>query len=195
MKRMVVISESEYLNLKKLAYNKNAITTTLDHNDDGLENQANHSEVDTHFEVESKNDNSVQQLLEKVTKYLSKTEIDKGVLLIKRLHATGKMEVSAEKVELGSNNFSLNQFIDFIQLCISRKRPHESISFQNFVTFLVENEIPLNIISNAYVKIMVKSHLTHDSDTESNAFDKKEKKMPQLKSSAIIWYKSLDEVI
>ena len=135
--------------------------------------------------------------------YVSKKEFEKATLLIKRFYATGKMQISPSKnqIELEKDIFTFVQFIDFIQLCVSRKRPHNSGSLYKFVTFLEHHEIPLNLITNVYIKTMIKDG--SDSDTEVSYDRKKGSRamVPRLRethdamrSSEILWFKSLDEV-
>lgn len=194
---MVVISENEYLNLKKMASAKNSATTDeASIEEEGEKEEINHNDLlenKTH-QIKTNDQNeeydNMRKLLQRVTEYLSGKESEKATLLIKRVYASGKMKISTseEKVELGNDNYSFNQFIDFIQLCISRKRPHESTFLKKFVIFLADNEIPLNIISNGYMKTMIKTQIRSDTDIETEGVSSHSKPLH------IIWYKTLDEV-
>ena len=244
-KKMVVISETEYLNLKKLANVKKSVmmekNTSSDINfrnaeklndrlsvkqidepliEENEENGNNGEEVREEeeeeeevggggggegIEKETNIENDLEELLRKAEQYFSKKETDKGVLLIKRLYATGRMKVlgSLKKIELGKHDFSFIRFIDFVQLCISRKRPHEtaheSASFKTFITFLDHNEIPLNLISNPYVKTMIKDRTEFNDKSDrkkgSESMIPRLKSYKPLKSTGVVWFKSLDEVV
>ena len=226
-KRMVLIPENEYLNLKKtnesmlgkkvIKENPSEMSDkskfeTIETLNNRLNEENRHaaSNLDT-SQVE--NDDGLELLLNETNKFFNSKDIPKGTLLIKRLFHTGNLRVNAsdKKVMLGDHSIPFLAFIDFIHLCISRKRPENSDNLRQFAIFLHSNDIPLNLIANPYIKNLARDNeslnsesfsedfpessiLEHSDPISKKAVRKKGSRAMEPKRKPVTWFRSLQDV-
>ena len=132
--------------------------------------------------------NNKKSLLSRIGEYMPSKSVDKAKQMAKRiLYMPGvRIDDSNNKIVLGGYNFEYQQFIDLLELCLSKKKPSPTRISTNFFNFLASNEFPLNLITNSYVKteIINLGHEKPDSLLPPSATKKSTRIAPILKSGS-----------
>ena len=120
------------------------------------------SDSETTFENVGEFESSIQQrgtagldvILERITEYIVPKDHNKAITLAKRIFHTKNsgIHIINETVLLGKFTFSFQEFIDLIEICLSRRKPRANAVYTNFVKYLAINNIPQSLITNKYLK-------------------------------------------
>ena len=97
-------------------------------------------------------------LIKKITQYFEPRDISKVTYLLKRIMNCSGIDIDMDKrkIVIESKPYSFQDFVDFLQLCISRRKPSNSVKIMKYINLLAANDFPLHLISNSHVKTLIK---------------------------------------
>ena len=97
---------------------------------------------------------SGKTLLSKIIKYFDEKDQKRATELIKRIVVCKgvKVDLAYRKIVVGTHSVLYLDFVDFISLCLSRKKPVNDKQLSKFVAVLAKNGFPTHIITNTYVR-------------------------------------------
>ena len=136
-------------------------------------------------------------LTEKIAEHFPNNKIEKAIFLTKCFLKKNKEALTidrrTDKIKIGKVSLSLIQFLDFLQLCMSRKKPQLTEPVQTLLASIPKENIPLNCITNPHVRNMLTSQ--NGVKKENKSRYKGSRAMPPLrKRRDIIWFQSLDDL-
>ena len=112
-----------------------------------------------------------------------------------------EIEMDKREIVIDSKPYPFQDFVDFLQLCISRRKPSNVAKIMKYVNLIAANDFPLHLISNPHVKTLIREVDNTSTDNADNA-DKGNSSfgdrsgsiaMPP-KSKNVTWFGSLSEV-
>lgn len=98
-----------------------------------------------------------QFLYDRLRGYLPPKDIERGVILAKRIFFFDDAFINWNKqiITLGETEYSVMEFMDFIQLATSRKKPTQTDQLREFCNYLSQNKVPPTLLTNSYMRTVL----------------------------------------
>lgn len=96
-------------------------------------------------------------LMKKISLHFDMKDYTRVNTIVARIVNTPGVSINKKKKKMALNdhNISFLELIDFLTLCVSRKKPQSEQKIQKFVDFFAKVGFPLHLITNPFIKKLV----------------------------------------
>ena len=100
-------------------------------------------------------DDPKESFLDKIKDLAPSKSLNRIMLITKRIISDPTVAINRDTITLGSNNFTLMNFFDFVECSTSQRKPDNIENLTKFVDFFCRAKIPSSYITNRYIKTLI----------------------------------------